>query len=138
MDLIIAFGIFIVFMVLSLIMGISMVPALLLGLAAFLTVGKRKGFTLLSMLNMSIKSIKDSVVVIEVMLIIGLVTAVWRVSGTITAVSYTHLDVYKRQVDGNYSYGNMQTENVNGFSWSTNSTTSFGQMMYQTCLLYTS
>ncbi|EJA8525406.1 conjugal transfer mating pair stabilization protein TraG, partial [Escherichia coli] len=35
-------------------------------------------------------------------------------------------------VDGNYSYGNMQTENVKGFSWSTNSTTSFGQMMYQT------
>lgn len=35
-------------------------------------------------------------------------------------------------VDGNYSYGNMQTENVNGFSRSTNSTTSFGQMMYQT------
>ncbi|ANO75971.1 TPA: conjugal transfer mating pair stabilization protein TraG [Escherichia coli] len=35
-------------------------------------------------------------------------------------------------VDGNYSYGNMQTENVNGFSWSTNSTTSFGQMMHQT------
>lgn len=88
MDLIIAFGIFIVFMVLSLIMGISMVPALLLGLAAFLTVGKRKGFTLLSMLNMSIKSIKDSVVVIEVMLIIGLVTAVWRVSGTITVFVY--------------------------------------------------
>ncbi|EEA7255644.1 conjugal transfer mating pair stabilization protein TraG, partial [Salmonella enterica subsp. enterica] len=35
-------------------------------------------------------------------------------------------------VDGNYSYGNMQTENVNGFSWSANSTTSFGQMTYQT------
>lgn len=35
-------------------------------------------------------------------------------------------------VDGNYSYGNMQTENVNGFSWSTNSTTSFSQMTYQT------
>lgn len=35
-------------------------------------------------------------------------------------------------VDGNYSYGNMQTENVNSFRWSTNSTTSFGQMTYQT------
>ncbi|EHX7969209.1 conjugal transfer mating pair stabilization protein TraG [Escherichia coli] len=35
-------------------------------------------------------------------------------------------------VDGNYSYGNMQTNNVNGFSWSTNSTTSFGQMTHQT------
>lgn len=35
-------------------------------------------------------------------------------------------------VDGNYSYGNMQTENVSGYSWSTNSTTSFGQMSHQT------
>ncbi|EJO1077723.1 conjugal transfer mating pair stabilization protein TraG [Escherichia coli] len=35
-------------------------------------------------------------------------------------------------IDGNYSYGNMQTNNVNGFSWSTNSTTSFGQMTHQT------
>ncbi|ECI2695839.1 conjugal transfer mating pair stabilization protein TraG [Salmonella enterica subsp. enterica] len=35
-------------------------------------------------------------------------------------------------VDGNYSYGNMQTENVSGYSWSTNSTTSFGQMAWQT------
>ncbi|WP_370605777.1 conjugal transfer mating-pair stabilization protein TraG [Citrobacter braakii] len=35
-------------------------------------------------------------------------------------------------VDGNYSYGNMQTENVSGYSWSTNSTTSFGQMTWQT------
>ncbi|MEI7412163.1 conjugal transfer mating-pair stabilization protein TraG [Pectobacterium aroidearum] len=35
-------------------------------------------------------------------------------------------------VDGNYSYSNMQTENVNGFSWNTNSNTTWGQMSYQT------
>ncbi|WP_260608380.1 hypothetical protein, partial [Klebsiella pneumoniae] len=31
-------------------------------------------------------------------------------------------------VDGNYSFANMQMENVSGYSWGTNSTTSFGQM----------
>ncbi|MGE0968611.1 conjugal transfer mating-pair stabilization protein TraG (plasmid) [Klebsiella sp. WOUb02] len=34
-------------------------------------------------------------------------------------------------VDGNYSFANMQTDNVSGNSWSTNSTTSFGQMTRQ-------
>ncbi|WP_329503070.1 conjugal transfer mating-pair stabilization protein TraG [Klebsiella aerogenes] len=34
-------------------------------------------------------------------------------------------------VDGNYSYANMQTDNVSGNSWNTNSTTAFGQMTRQ-------
>ena len=34
-------------------------------------------------------------------------------------------------VDGNYSYANMQTENVSGFNWNTNSSTVFGQMSHQ-------
>ena len=34
-------------------------------------------------------------------------------------------------VDGNYSYANMQTDNVSGNSWNTNSTTAFGQMTWQ-------
>lgn len=88
MDLLIAFGIFIVFMVLSLIAGISTIPALLLGLLAFLAVGRRKGFSFKEMLDMSCGGIKNSLVVIEVMLIIGIITAVWRVSGTITVFVY--------------------------------------------------
>ena len=88
MDLLIAFGIFIIFMVLSLIAGISTIPALFLGLVVFLAVGRRKGFSLKSMLDMSVGGIKNSLVVIEVMLIIGLITAVWRVSGTITVFVY--------------------------------------------------
>ncbi|EJK1259055.1 conjugal transfer mating pair stabilization protein TraG [Salmonella enterica] len=35
-------------------------------------------------------------------------------------------------VDGNYSYNNMQTENVSGYSWNTNSSTVFGQLSHQT------
>ncbi|EPT3116532.1 conjugal transfer protein TraG [Klebsiella pneumoniae] len=34
-------------------------------------------------------------------------------------------------VDGNYSFSNMQTDNVSGNSWSTNSSTAFGQMTRQ-------
>lgn len=34
-------------------------------------------------------------------------------------------------IDGNYSYANMQTENVSGNSWNTNSSTMFGQMSHQ-------
>lgn len=34
-------------------------------------------------------------------------------------------------VDGNYSYANMQAENVSGNSWNTNSSTMFGQMSQQ-------
>lgn len=34
-------------------------------------------------------------------------------------------------VDGNYSYANMQTENVSGYNWNTNSSTVFGQMSQQ-------
>ncbi|WP_300002344.1 conjugal transfer mating-pair stabilization protein TraG [uncultured Cedecea sp.] len=33
--------------------------------------------------------------------------------------------------DGNYTYANMQMENVSGYSWGTNSTTSFGQKTSQ-------
>ncbi|MTC74230.1 conjugal transfer mating pair stabilization protein TraG [Providencia sp. wls1919] len=35
-------------------------------------------------------------------------------------------------VDGNYSYANMQTDNVSGFNWNTNSTFAHGQMQHQT------
>ena len=34
-------------------------------------------------------------------------------------------------VDGNYSFSNMQTDNVSGNSWNTNSSTAFGQMSRQ-------
>lgn len=93
MELIIAFAVFIVCMVTSLLLGISMIPALLIGLLAFLIVGKRRGFALKDMMDMSWQSIKNSIVVIEVMLIIGLITAVWRVSGTITVFVYYGMKV---------------------------------------------
>ena len=88
MELLIAFGVFIAAMITAVVTGYSMIIALLIGLAAFLAVGKYRGFTLKSMAEMSKKGIVDSIVVIEVMLVIGALTAVWRASGTITIFVY--------------------------------------------------
>ena len=93
MELFIAFGIFIASMLTAVITGYSMILPLLIGLAAFMTVGKLRGFSLKSMGEMSKKGILDSIVVIKVMLIIGILTAVWRVSGTITVFVYYGMKV---------------------------------------------
>lgn len=88
MALLIAFLIFTISMVLAVIKGFSMVGALIIGLVAFLLAGRSKGFSFREMLGESVKSIRSSLVVIEVMLIIGFITAAWRVSGTIIVFVY--------------------------------------------------
>ena len=93
MELFIAFGIFIASMLTAVITGYSMILPLLVGLAAFMAVGKIRGFSLGSMAEMSKKGILDSIVVIKVMLVIGILTAVWRVSGTITVFVYYGMKV---------------------------------------------
>ena len=91
MELFIAFGIFIASMLTAVITGYSMILPLLVGLVAFMAVGKIRGFSLGSMAEMSKKGIMDSIVVIKVMLVI--LTAVWRVSGTITVFVYYGMKV---------------------------------------------
>lgn len=88
MDLLIAFLIFIAVMVSAIIFDFSMIIALLVGLAAFMAVGKHRGASIGDMAKMSIEGNKSSFIVIEVMCIIGFVTATWRVSGTITVFVY--------------------------------------------------
>lgn len=88
MEIFIAFGIFVAAMLTSVIKGFSMIPPLIIGLLAFSAAGRARGFSFGSMAVMSRKSIADSIVVIKVMLIIGILTAVWRMSGTITVFVY--------------------------------------------------
>ena len=72
----------------ALIFGYTMIIALLVGLVAFMIVGHRMGHSFKSLAKMGIDSNKDSLIVIEVMLIIGFLTASWRVSGTVTIFVY--------------------------------------------------
>lgn len=75
-------------MVAALVKNVSMVYALLVGLICFIAVGMHRGFRLQNLLVMSASGIKKSLIVIEVMCIIGFITAIWRVSGTITIFVY--------------------------------------------------
>ena len=93
MGLVIAFLIFIACMVAALALDLSLILPLLVGLILFTGLGLRKGFALSQLAAWSAGSIKDSLVVIEVMLIIGFITAAWRVSGTITVFVYYGMKV---------------------------------------------
>ena len=81
MDLLIAFLVFIVVMVSAIIFDYTMIIALIIGLAAFMLVGKHRGFSFKSMAKMGMEGGKNSLIVLEVMCIIGFVTATWRISG---------------------------------------------------------
>lgn len=65
-----------------------MVIALFVGLIAFAVTGKRKGFSGRELLRMGTGGLKEALVVVEVMFIIGFITAVWRSSGTISFFVY--------------------------------------------------
>ena len=88
MDLLIAFILFMAVMLAALIKGFTMVIALLVGLVAFAAVGLKRGFGVKELGKMGAGGARDSLIVIEVMCVIGFLTAVWRVSGTITIFVY--------------------------------------------------
>ncbi len=88
MDLAAAFIIFLLAMIFSIVRGISLVYALLTGLVAFTLLGMHRNFPLRDLTKMALGGARESLVVVEVMGVIGFLTAAWRVSGTITIFVY--------------------------------------------------
>ena len=88
MELLIGFAIFIAAMVTCLVLGITTVLALIAGLVVFLVVGLRKGFTSKDLIGFTRKGVKSSLEVVEVLILIGFITAIWRTSGTISFFVY--------------------------------------------------
>lgn len=88
MDLLAAFIVFLISMIGALILNISMIIALLIGLIAFSIITLRRGWKFRELSVMCFDGAKDSIVVTEVMCIIGFVTAIWRACGTITIFVY--------------------------------------------------
>ena len=101
MGLIIVFILFIAAMITALALGYSMVLPLLFGLILFTFLGLKSlkedglsiGEGIRELSQWSWGSIRDSLIVIEVMLIIGFITAAWRMSGTITVFVYYGIKV---------------------------------------------
>lgn len=98
MDLILAFIVFMVVMVLAVIKDFSVIIALLVGLVLFMAVGMKRKFTFKELCTMSTVGLKESLIVIEVMAIIGVLTAVWRVSNTITIFVYYGMQIIQPSI----------------------------------------
>lgn len=88
MELIIALGIFICAVVACLITSHSVVFALLVGFVVFSIVGIRMGFKTSEVMKMAAGGAKDAMIVVEIVIMIGFMTGLWRASGTITFFVY--------------------------------------------------
>ena len=88
MDLVLAFLAFIAAMAASLLTGVSMIFALLAGLAAFALVALHRGFQFREIWKLCLKGMRESMVVVLIMLLIGCLTSLWRQSGTIAYFTY--------------------------------------------------
>ena len=86
------FGVFLAGVVACLVLGRSLIWALLLGLALFSLRGRKKGFTPRQLAAMAWRQGRDSLIVVPVFLLIGMVTALWRASGTISFFLYYGLE----------------------------------------------
>lgn len=83
MDIIIAFIIFIACLALCLGFGISMILPLLLGFVLFSLVAVKRGNSVKKVGKMALSTVKDSVIVVRIILLLGCLTGLWRASGTI-------------------------------------------------------
>lgn len=86
----IVLGLFCLLLILSLILHFSIVTAMLGGLVLFLGFGAYKGFSARELAAMAISGVKKASNILITLLIIGVLTAMWRAAGTIsTIVSYS-------------------------------------------------
>ena len=78
-----AFMIFLALVAACLVLGKPVAWALLGGLAVFWLLGLRLGFTNAQLWEMAWEKCKKSLIVVSVIALIGVITGLWRVSGTI-------------------------------------------------------
>ena len=83
MTLIISFSILILSLVACMIFDIDLVYGLLAGMFVFMAAALRSGYDLKQVLKMMWAGIRESFIVVGVLLLIGAMTGIWRGSGTI-------------------------------------------------------
>lgn len=83
MDLLLAFLVFLLFVAGCMILGASLSWALLAGLACFFLVGLRRGYSARALGRMTGEEMKTAAKVLRILLLIGLLTALWRACGTV-------------------------------------------------------
>ena len=84
MNLTVAFLLFIAAMAAALIADLTMLIPLGIGFVLFALVAWKKGFSLRQILSFAASSLKDSLIVVRILLLIGCLTGLWRLSGTVS------------------------------------------------------
>lgn len=97
MDLIIAFGVFMVLMIVCIAMNLSVVIALIGGFICFFAVAVARKYKPRHVFKMSLEGVKTSWVVLKLLFLIGCLTALWRASGTIAFFVYYGMDIITPQ-----------------------------------------
>jgi len=88
LNTILVFILFFVSLLYSVYQGVSILYSLILGLVCFTLVSLSKGYKLKELYKMMGKGSKKSLIVIRIFVLIGVITAVWRASGTIAFIVY--------------------------------------------------
>lgn len=89
MDLLAAFGIFLACVAGCMVKGLSLYWALLVGFAGFFAVGVHRGTPAPALLSMAAEGMKTSLKVLRILLLLGLLTALWRAGGTVAFFVWT-------------------------------------------------
>lgn len=87
------FALFLTAVFACLTLGLSLVPALLFGLGLFTALGLTRGHSLRALAVMAFAKGRTSLIVVSVFLVIGMVTSLWRASGTIAFFLYHGLRI---------------------------------------------
>ncbi len=85
MFMLIATALFLLATLACLLSGLPLVYALLLGLALFMLAGRRSGYSFANLCKMAWQGCKRSLIVLRMLLLIGIITGLWRSSGTIAS-----------------------------------------------------
>lgn len=88
MDIIIVFLICFILLLSSAFKGIFIGYPLIISLTLFIMLGMRKGIKLKALLKMSYEGGKKSLIVLQIFILIGAITASWMASGTVPAIVY--------------------------------------------------
>ncbi len=92
MDLLLAFGVFLACVAFCMLRAISLSWALLVGFFCFFLVGLHRGNRAADMGKMAWEGVKSALKVLWILLLIGLLTALWRASGTVAFFVRTGVD----------------------------------------------
>lgn len=88
MDFLISVAIFSLSLIFSLTKGIPILISMVIGMISFSLTALHRGYDLKNVVNMILKGMKKSVSLMPIFALIGIITAVWRASGTIPFFVY--------------------------------------------------